>query len=108
MILVGLLHHLDPLNSDGVLDTVLFGLELGQFGDLFEGEHAQTPVNEELKVLLDLVAAQLEDFFAHLTSGVRDFWLELDGVLVDTSDVLGVEVDREVVREELEFTSGSS
>ena len=56
-------------------------------------------------MLLDFVAAQLEYLLSHLASSIGNLRLKLHGVLVDTSDVFGIEVDREVVGEKLQFTA---
>lgn len=105
VILVGLLHHLHPLNFDLVLGVIVLRLELRQLGDLLQGEDAEPPVDVELKVLLDWVAALLEDVLAHRTRVVGDFGVELHRVLVDTFDVVGVKINREVVTEELQFSA---
>ena len=52
-------------------------------------------------MLLDLISDKLDNSSSHGSRVVRDLRLKLHGVLVDTLDVVGVEVDREVVRVEL-------
>jgi len=102
VVLVMLFHDLDPLNGDGVGLAFKFAFEFRQLGDLFEREDAEAPINVEIEVLFDLVTAEFEDLLAHFTGVVGDLRLVLAGVLVDTGDVLLVEVDLEVVRVELE------
>ena len=100
MIPVGLLHDLHPLDLDSVLGGVLLCFELRQLSDFLERKYAEAPVDVELKVLLDFVAALLENFFAECTGVVGNFRFKLDRVLVDTSNVLLVKIDREVVTEQ--------
>jgi len=101
VVAIVLLHYLHPLNRDGVLSAVELSFVNWKLGDLLEGENTKAPVNEELKLFFDLVTADLQHLLAHLSRVVRDLRLKLDGVLVDTLDVLGVEVDREVICVEL-------
>lgn len=101
MVAIVLLHHLHPFDGDSVLGAVELSVVNWKLGDLFQGEDTKTPVNKELELFFDLVTADLQHFLAHLSSVVRDLRLKLDGVLVDTLDVLRVEVDREVVRVKL-------
>lgn len=102
VILVGLLHHLDPLDGDCVVDTVVLGSVNRQFSHLLEREDAETVVDEELQLLLYRIATLLENLLAHGSRVVRDLGLELDSVLVNTLDVVRVEVDGEVVGVKLE------
>lgn len=94
---VVLLHDLDPFNSHRVLDTVMLSTDNGQLCHFLERKDAEAPVDVELEMLLDLVAAEFEDSLAHRSGVVGDFGLKLDGVFVDTSNVFGVEVDAEEV-----------
>lgn len=66
---------------------------------------ACTPINEELKFLLDLVSYRPQDILSEGLGVVRDLGFKLDGIFVDTLDLLLVEVDLEVVGEELESTT---
>ena len=53
-------------------------------------------------MFLDVVPASFEDVLAEGTGVVRDLWLKLDGVLIDSCNVFVVEVNSEVVRVELQ------
>ena len=107
VISVGGFHDLDPLDGDFVGGTVMLSLIGGDFGALSETVNPGTPVNEELKLLLDLRPDDLEHLLAESFGVVGDLWLELAGVLVDALDLLLVERDLEVVGVELEVsTSG--
>ena len=99
---VGLFHHLNPLNVDGVVHAVVLGRVLWKFCHLLEREDAQSVVDEELELLLDRITTLLEHFLAVCSRVVGNLRLELDSVLVDTLDVVRVEVDREVVRVQLQ------
>ena len=105
MISIGGLHDLDPLDGDLVGGTVMLGLIGGDLGALSETVNTGTPVNEELKLLFELGSDDLEHILSEFSGVVRDLWLELAGVLVDTLDLLLIEVDPEVVREHLELPS---
>ncbi len=102
MVPVGLLHHLDPLNSDCVVHTVVLGSVNWQFSHFLEREYAETVVDKKLQFLFDLVPTFLKHLLAESSGVVRDLGLKLDGVLVNTLDVVRVEVDREVVGVKLE------
>ena len=102
VVLVSLLHDLDPLDGHSVGHTVMLSRVDGQLWHFLEREDAEAVVNVELELLLDLIAALLEDLLAKGSRIVRDLRLKLHGVLVHTLHVVGVEVDREVVRVELQ------
>lgn len=101
MVSVVLLHDLDPLDGHLVLNSVVLGGVHREFSYFLEGEDTETPVDVELKLLLDLVAALLEDRLAHGPGVVGDLRLKLDCVLVHTGHILRVEVNGEVVGVEL-------
>lgn len=108
MVAVGLLHDLDPLDGDSVLLSFVLCLVDGQLGNLLQAEDTEAPVNEEFKLLLDLVPALLEDFLAHGAGVVGDLRLKLHSVLVDTLNRLVVEVNGEIVAVKLEgFAHGA-
>lgn len=102
VVFIVLLHDLDPLDRDLIFDSVVFALVDGQLSDLLKGEDTKTPVYVELKLLLDLVAAQLQHVLAECTRIVRDFRLKFDRVLVDSCYVFAVEVDVEKVAVQLD------
>jgi len=102
VISIGGLHDLDPLDGDLVGGTVMLGLVGGDLGALSETVNTGTPVNEELKLLFELGSDDLQHILSEFFGVVRDLWLELAGVLVDTLDLLLVKSDLEVVGVELE------
>ena len=106
MVSVGGFHDLDPLDHDLVLGTVMLGLESGKLGALSETVDTSSPVDVELKLLLDLVSDDLENILSKFFRVVRDFGLELASVLVDALDLCLIESDLEVVGEKLELLSG--
>lgn len=106
MVSIGGLHDLDPLDGDFVGGTVMLSLIGGDFGALSETVNTGTPVNEELKLLFELGSDDLKHILSEFSGVVRDLWLELAGVLVDTLDLLLVESDLEVVGVELECSAG--
>jgi hypothetical protein len=97
-----LLHDLNPLDGNLVGLTLKLTLENWQFSDLLQREKAEAPINVEVKVFLELVAAEFENLLAHFASIVGELGLVLDGVFVDSGNVLGVELNLEVVGVELE------
>lgn len=99
---VGFFHHLNPLDADSIVDTIVFGCVLWKLCHLLEREAAKSIVDEELELLLDLITALLEHLLAVCSSVVGNLRLEFDSVLVDTLNVIRVEVDREVVRVQLQ------
>ena len=105
MISIGGLHDLDPLDGDLVGGTVMLGLVGGDLGALSKTVNTGTPVNEELKLLFELGSDDLEHILSEFSGVVRDLWLELAGVLVDTLDLLLVKSDLEVVGVELECSA---
>ena len=100
-------HDLDPLDGDLVLGSVVFSLVLWQLSALAKTVDAGTPINEELKLLLDLVPDDSKHLLAEFFGVVRNLWLELARVLVDALDVALIECDLEVVGEELELSASS-
>ena len=107
MISIGGFHDLDPLDGYFVFGSVVdsfVGWYLGAFAKTVD---AGTPIDEELKFLLDLVPDDFEHFLAESFGVIRNLWLELDRVLVDALDLLLVEDDLEVVGEELELSASS-
>ena len=100
-------HDLDPLDGDLVLGSVVFSLVLWQLSALAKTVDAGTPIDEELKFLLDLVPDDFEHFLTESFGVIRNLWLELDRVLVHALDLLLVEDDLEVVGEELELSASS-
>ena len=106
VISVGRFHDLDPLDGHLVLGTVMLGLVDWQLGALAKTVDAGTPVDVELKLLLDLRPDDLEHVLSESFGVVRDLWLELAGVLVDALDLRLVECDLEVVGVELELSAG--
>jgi len=107
MISVGGFHDLDPLDGDFVLGAVMCSLVGWQLSALAKTVDAGTPVDEELKLLLDLRSDDLEHLLTESFGVVGDLWLELAGVLVDALDLLLVECDLEVVGVELELSASS-
>ena len=105
VISVGGFHDLDPLDGDFVLGTVMLSLVGWQLSALAKTVDAGTPINEELKLLLDLVPDDSEHLLAEFFGVVRNLWLELARVLVDALDVALIECDLEVVGEELELST---
>ena len=97
MFFVVLLHQLDPLNGDLVRSSINLSLEDGNISSLLERINAASPVNEEVKMHVDLLSHRFEDSRAHLARIVRNLRLELAGVLVDALDRGRVELYREVV-----------
>lgn len=106
MIFIGGLHELDPLDIDLVLGAVVFSLVLRKVSNFSETEHVESPVDEELKLLSDLVLDVLENSLSQWTRVVWYLRLEFDGVLVNTLDVL-VELKLVVVGVELLYLSSS-
>lgn len=70
-----------------------------EISTLSERIKAESPVNEELQLFLDRIPDTLEDILAELLRVVRYLGLKLDSVLVDTLDILLVEVYLEIVGE---------
>lgn len=105
MVSVGGFHDLDPLDGDLVGGAVMLSLVSGKFGALAETVDASSPVDVELKLLLDLVSDDLEHILSEFSGVVWDLRLELAGVLVDALDLLLVESDLEVVGVELECSA---
>jgi len=97
MIFIGGLHQLDPLDGDLVLGAVVLSLVLRKVSNFSEAEHVESPVDEELKLLSDLVLHKFEHSLAQWTGVVRDLRLELDCVLVDSLDFVLVELQLVVV-----------
>lgn len=75
----------------------MLALENRQLSYFLQRKKAEAPIYVEVKVLLELVAAELENLLAHFASIVRKLGLVLDGVLVDSSNFLGVKLNLEVV-----------
>lgn len=107
VISIGGFHDLDPLDGYFVLGAVVLSLVGWYLGALAKTVDAGTPVDEELKFLLDLVPDDSKHFLAENFGVIRNLWLELDRVLVDALDFLLVEDDLEVVGEELELSACS-
>ena len=103
MVTIGGINLLNPLDRDLELGTFVLSIINWKIRTLPETVNASTPVNEELKFLFDCVPDASEYVLPHLLGVVRQLRLELAGVLVDTFDLLRVEVDPEVVREHLEL-----
>ena len=107
MVFVGGFHELNPLDIDFVLGAIMFSLVLRKVSNFSEAEQIGTPVNEELKLLLDLVLHNFEHSLSQWTRIVWDLWLKLDCVLVDTLDLVLVELELVVVGIELQLLSSS-
>ena len=99
MVSISGLHDLDPLDLNLVHSFFMLCLVDWQVCTFPETVETGSPVDEELELLLDLVSDEFEDVLPEFLGVVRDFWLELDGVLVDPFDILLVKVDLEVVGE---------
>lgn len=99
MVSVGVLHDLHPLDADLVLLAFMLSIVGWEISTLSERIKAEPPVNEELQLFLDRIPDTLEDILAELLRVVRYLGLKLDSVLVDTLDILLVEVYLEVVGE---------
>ena len=65
--------------------------------NLFETEDTKTPINKEVKLLLDLVLDEFENRFADNFGIVRNLRLKFDSVLIDTLNFFAVEFNLEVV-----------
>ena len=96
---VGVLHDLNPLDADLVFLAFMLSIVGWEIGTLPERVKAEPPVNEELQLFLDSISDNLENILAELLGVVRDLGLKLDSVLVDTLDILLVEVNLEIVGE---------
>jgi len=97
VVAIGRLHELNPLDQDLVLGSIMLSLVWWKISNLSETEQVESPINEELKLLLDLVLDFLENNLSEFTRVLWDLWLKLHGVLVDTLDLLLVECHLEEV-----------
>ena len=91
VVAIGRLHELNPLDQDLVLGAIVFSLVWWKISNFSETEQIESPINEELELLLDLVLDFLENNLSEVTRVLWDLWLKLHGVLVDTLDLLLVE-----------------
>ena len=103
MITIGRFHLLNPLDGDLELGTFVLSFINRKIRTLPQTVDTSAPVDEELKLLLDLVPDSPKNLLAHVLGIVRYLRLKLAGVLVDALDLLLVEVDPEVVRVHLEL-----
>lgn len=105
MITIGRFHLLNPLDGDLELGTFVLSFINRKIRTLPQTVDTSAPVDEELKLLLDLVPDSPKNLLAHVLGIVRYLRLKLAGVLVDALDLLLVEVDLEVVGEHLEYSA---
>ena len=103
MVPIGRLHDLNPLDGNLVLLTFMLCLVDWKIRAFSETVYAESPIDVELKLLLDLVSDLLKDVLPEILGVVWDLRLELAGVLVDALNVFLIEVDLEVVGEKLEL-----
>jgi len=100
-------HDLDPLDVDLVLGPIVLSIKDWKVGDLTQTVDAGAPVHSELKLFFDRFPGRTKHILAELLGVVREFRLELQGVLVDALNVLLIVADLEVVGEKLECSTGS-
>ena len=107
MILVSGLHELDPLDHDLVLCAIVLSLKRRKVAYLAQAVQVGSPVDVELKLLPGFILDLLENGLSQWTRVLRNLRIEFDGVLVDTLDLLLIELQLVVIREELDLsTSG--
>ena len=94
-------HDLHPLDLNLVLSAFVLSLVDWQVSNLAKTEDTSSPVDEELELLLDRIPDKLEHALTNGTRVLRNVRFELASVLVDSLDILRVEVNLEVVGPEL-------
>ena len=102
VVTIGWLHDLDPLDRHLELVAIMFGFQDWNIANLSETVYAESPVNVELQLLLDLVPDVLQQILSELLRVVWDLRVKLAGVFVDTCNACLVVVDLEIVGEQLE------
>ena len=86
MIFVCGFHELNPFHGDGVLNSIKLCFLLGHFLNLLHTVDTVSPLNEEVKMFLDLVLHSPDDLGSHFSRVVWDLGFKLAGVLVDPLD----------------------
>lgn len=105
MILVSGLHELDPLDHDLVLGAIVLSLERRNVAYLAQAVQIGSPIDVELKLLPDLILDLLENGLSHWTRVLWNLRIEFDRVLVDSLDLLLIELQLVVIREELDLST---
>jgi len=70
---------------------------LRKISNLFKTEDTQTPINKEVKLLLNFVLDEFENRFPDNFGIIRNFRFKFDSVLIDTLNFFAVEFNLEVV-----------